>query len=518
VTSSPRPTAVPTVDAGECVTSEWEVVVEEFVARSPWGRFGRVFGGEASDVAVLSEEELLRGLADAEGLITQLAAAQGRLLLELRRRRSATQREAAPDRHVPGSCTRGCCDPDGWMGLEVAQALAVSERRVSTRLDTAQRLARFTRLRDVVEQGQVQAWTATKLAEHLDELSTLITRDRLRSVEAAMVVWLLDRPRTVGQMSARMRRLILTARADAGQDSPRRDARDRRVWVEAAGVDGLATLIAHLPPTDALAVRPVLSAVAHDPTSPTDTGTREQRRTDLLTTMITGAPATYGDPADTDLTPTGNPGGAGGVGVQVTVTIPADTLGGGPIPGEVPGWGPLPATTARDLAARATSCHALVYHPDTGQLLGLSTLLRSGLPGGPAAAAACTDPPGRTGGGTAGGEGVAVRWLDALPPSGGYAHPPVMERLVKARDVTCRAPGCTRAAAACDCDHVVPYPRGATSPANTCCLCRRHHRLKTHAPGWHTQTAGHAHLLGTTPTGHTLTTDPHDHRPDPPPF
>lgn len=490
----------------------------ELVARSPWGRFGRVFGGEESDVAAVSEEELLRRLADAEGLITQLAVAQGRLLLELRGRRLATQREAAPERHVPGSCTRGCCDPDGWLGLEVGQALAVSERQVSTRLDTAQRLARYTRVRDVAEQGRVQVWTATKLVEHLDELGALVTPDRLRSVEAAMVVWLVGRPRTVGQMSARMRRLILAARAAAGQDSPGPDARDRRVWVEAAGVDGLATLIAHLPPTDALAVRAVLSALAHDPTSPTDTRTREQRRTDLLTTMITGAPATYGDPADIDLAPAGGPGGAGGVGVQVTVTIPADTLSGGPIPGEVPGYGPLPATSARDLAARTTSCRALVYHPDTGRLLGLSTLLRSGLPGAPAAVAACTDPPGPPGGDTAGGEGVAVRWLDALPPGAGYAHPPVMQRLVKARDVTCRAPGCTQAAAACDCDHVVPYPRGATSPANTCCLCRRHHRLKTHAPDWHTRSDEHGHVLWTTPTGHTLATDPHDHRPDPPPF
>ena len=384
MTSIPRPATVPAVVAGECVASDLEVMVGEVVARSPWGRFGRVFGPDTDGEAVVSEEELLARLADAEGLITQLAAAQGRLLLELRERRLATQRqESGPEGHAPGSCTRGCCDPDGWMGLEVAQALAVSERQVSTRLDTAHRLSRHTRLRDVVEQGRVQVWTATKLAEHLDELAPLITPDRLRSVEASMVVWLLDRPRTVGQMSARMRRLILAARAAAGVDCPRRDARDRRVWVEPAGVDGLATLMARLPETDALTVRAVLTAVAHDPTSPTDTRTREQRRADLLTTMITGAPATYGDPADVDLTPTSSPGSSGnpgGVGVQVTVTIPADTLTGGPTPGEVPGYGPLPATTTRDLAAHATSCRALVYHPDTGHLLGLTTLLRAGCP------------------------------------------------------------------------------------------------------------------------------------------
>ncbi len=253
-------------------------------------------------------------------------------------------------------------------------------------------------------------------------------------------------------------------------------------------------------------MRAVLAALAYDPTSPTDTRTRQQRRADLLTTLIT---ATHGDPTDTDLTTTPTPGG---VAVQVNVTIPADTLTGGSTPAEVPGDGPLPADTARHLAGRATSCHGLIYHPDTGHLLGLSTLLRTGTDTGPA--------------GRATRDTVRMRWLDGLPPGTGYTHPPVMQRLVKARDLTCRAPGCTRAATACDCDHVVPYPHGPTSAENTCCLCRRHHRLKTHAPDWHTQIDKHGRLVWTTPTRRTLTTDPHDHRPDtatdtdadPPPF
>ena len=298
-----------------------------------------------------------------------------------------------------------------------------------------------------------------------------------------MVAWLLQQPRTVGQMSARMRRLILAARSDAGGDAPRRDARDRRVWVEAAGTDGLATLMARLPEPDALNVRAVLTALACDPTSPTDTRTREQRRADLLTTLVTGTPAAYGDPADTDLTVTTNPagpGGPGGVGVQVTVTIPADTLRGGPTPAEVPGYGPLPATTARHLTGRATSGRGLIYHPDTGHLLGLTTLLHTTTSPGPGTGSAS--------------DAVPVRWLDGLPPANGYTHPPVMQRLAEARDTVCRAPGCTRAAHRCDCDHVVPNPDGPTTADNTCCLCRRHHRLKTHAPHWHTHIDKHGQL------------------------
>lgn len=44
-----------------------------------------------------------------------------------------------------------------------------------------------------------------------------------------------------------------------------------------------------------------------------------------------------------------------------------------------------------------------------------------------------------------------------------------------------------------------------------------HHRLKTHAPGWHVTQHPDGTLTWRTPTGHTHTTSPHDHRPDQPP-
>ena len=60
-----------------------------------------------------------------------------------------------------------------------------------------------------------------------------------------------------------------------------------------------------------------------------------------------------------------------------------------------------------------------------------------------------------------------------------------MDRAVRARDVTCRFPGCRRAAdsAGTDLDHTIPYPTGPTSATNLAALCRRHHRLK-HTAGW----------------------------------
>ncbi|MEZ5097511.1 MAG: HNH endonuclease [Nocardioides sp.] len=66
----------------------------------------------------------------------------------------------------------------------------------------------------------------------------------------------------------------------------------------------------------------------------------------------------------------------------------------------------------------------------------------------------------------------------------------VPERLaerVRLRDGSCVFPWCTRPARprrGCDCDHVVPHARGGpTCPCNLAPLCRRHHRMKTHA-GW----------------------------------
>ena len=106
-----------------------------------------------------------------------------------------------------------------------------------------------------------------------------------------------------------------------------------------------------------------------------------------------------------------------------------------------------------------------------------------------------------------------MTWLRELPPSSGYQHSPALDTAIRLRDRHCRAPGCTRPAARCDCDHVVPYPRGETTLANGCCLCRRHHRLKTHAPGWGLAACPDGSIRWTTPTGRTVTTTPGDYSP-----
>ena len=99
--------------------------------------------------------------------------------------------------------------------------------------------------------------------------------------------------------------------------------------------------------------------------------------------------------------------------------------------------------------------------------------------------------------------------LDRPPAVDRYTPTPAQRRYVKARDRTCRHPGCRRPAAWTDADHVVARSAGGeTACENLCCLCRRHHRLKTHARGWRFTMTTDGVLSVTTPSGVTRTTRP----------
>ncbi|QNG37113.1 DUF222 domain-containing protein [Geodermatophilaceae bacterium NBWT11] len=109
--------------------------------------------------------------------------------------------------------------------------------------------------------------------------------------------------------------------------------------------------------------------------------------------------------------------------------------------------------------------------------------------------------------------------LDAPPPTDAYRPTAEQNRFIDARDRTCRHPGCQRPARFTDADHVIAFHDGGpTSCDNLCNLCRRHHRLKTHAPGWRYSMTPDGRLSVTTPSGVTRTSAPpgthHRLRPD----
>ena len=97
-----------------------------------------------------------------------------------------------------------------------------------------------------------------------------------------------------------------------------------------------------------------------------------------------------------------------------------------------------------------------------------------------------------------------------------YRIPAHLREAVKARDVTCRFPGCHARAEFFDCDHIVPHPAGATCSDNLAGLCRRHHRTKTFS-AWRVHrdpdTATHD-LIWTSPLGRTYRTTAHRYKQD----
>jgi hypothetical protein len=161
----------------------------------------------------------------------------------------------------------------------------------------------------------------------------------------------------------------------------------------------------------------------------------------------------------------------------VRVTIPATALLGlDDAPGELAGYGPVPADTARTIATDAT-WQRLLTDPVTGILTDYSTT---------------TYQPGKT-----------------------------LRTAIETRDGTCTFLwGCDTPATRCDLDHIVPFDHhhdpasqppgtpGQTRAHNLQPLCRKHHLLKTHA-GWDVvrdPTTGIT--TWTTPTGRTYTRQP----------
>jgi hypothetical protein len=80
-----------------------------------------------------------------------------------------------------------------------------------------------------------------------------------------------------------------------------------------------------------------------------------------------------------------------------------------------------------------------------------------------------------------------------------YKVPADIREQIILRDRTCVFPGCARPARRCDVDHIIEYDHeaeadgrpqpGPTTTSNLACLCRFHHRLKTHSAWRYTMTA-----------------------------
>ncbi|MCP2164241.1 HNH endonuclease signature motif containing protein [Goodfellowiella coeruleoviolacea] len=316
-----------------------------------------------------------------------------------------------------------------FAAAELALAARWTENHANTQLSLATDLAtRLPATLAALQAGQIDAYKARTLSE----LTLPLTTEQAREVEDKVLA--VAPNQNAATMRQYTRRAVHRVDPDGAEARHRQRVADRSVRLQSCD-DGMAELRAHLPAHLALAIIDKINAAACQARTPGDPRTADQRRADAFVDICLGE-ASYQ--------------------AQIQVTIAATTLLGlDDQPGELAGYGEIPASVAREIAAEGTWCR-LLTDPVSGALL---------------------DHGRRT-----------------------YRPPVALADHVRTRDKTCRFPGCLRAAAQCDLDHHVPYPDGPTSAENLTTLCRHHHRLK-HAAQWRSKRLDNGTVVWTSPTG-----------------
>jgi hypothetical protein len=257
---------------------------------------------------------------------------------------------------------------------------------------------------------------------------------------------------TPGQLAVRVRTDIAKSIPEEFEEITSRATSLRRVscYNEA---DGMSTVVAILPAADAQMVMNSIEAfiLRQEQLQCSDKDseairTIDQKRADALSTICSNFLSEISE----TVTPQRRP-----LTVNVTIDLPT-LLGLAENPGQLAGYGPIPAAVARELASDA-KWKRFITEPQTGNLLDF----------------------GRE----------------------SYEPPQHLKDFLIARDRTCRFPGCRRSALLSDLDHAESWESGgSTSSDNIGALCRRHHRLKTH-DGWRIQSFSDGSCTWTSPLG-----------------
>ncbi|MGG7450964.1 DUF222 domain-containing protein [Plantibacter auratus] len=344
----------------------------------------------------------------------------------------------------------------------LAMATRTPEQTVQRATNDAERLVNEApAVLESLEAGRISARHAQTIIDQLSDVPiagrAAFLAEVLPVAEQTTNANLRKRARTLRE---RLHPESITARA-------RRSEADRRVEFEPAA-DGMAWV--HLFTTAPIAQGLVerVEAAAAKSRAAGDTRTCAQLQADALAALaLTGV--TPEDVMSSPVLP--HP-----IEVQehikptVQITVPALTMAGvSDAPGMLDGYGPIDPETAARIAVNAPSFTRILVQPETGAVLSVGR--------------------------------------------GQYRVPADLQRAVRLRDGTCRAPGCGRRARACDLDHSVAWEDGGTTGVgNLACLCRHHHRMK-HLPGWNLEHAPGGVLDWTTPDGKQYRTEP-----DPAPF
>ncbi|UVO11803.1 HNH endonuclease [Mycobacterium sp. SVM_VP21] len=381
--------------------------------------------------------------------------------------------------------SRWVCDNWDGAAAELAAAEHISHGMASSQMYLASALRdRIPRVAALFLSGRIGARLASAIAWH----TTLITDP---GVLLLVDTDLADLATSLGPLSVAKAAAAIDAlieRHDPAAVRRTRDrARGRELVVDTNQTeDGTTAVWGRLFAVDAAALDQRLMQLAHS-VCDDDPRTLAQRRADALGALAAGAESLACACGSPDC-PAAGEADARSAGVVVYVVAESAALDAAPDPqlsGEFVGK-PEPAATR---PARP-QCPA-----PSGRIIG----------GGKV-------PPGLLAELIAGGAAVKPLSQPAdLAAEPGYRPSATLAAFIRARDMSCRFPGCDRPATVCDIDHAVPFPWGPTHPSNLRCLCRKHHLLKTFwtgRGGWCDRQLPDGSIDWRSPTGHVYTTRP----------
>jgi hypothetical protein len=342
---------------------------------------------------------------------------------------------------------------DTWaaVGAEVAAALRISLAKAGSYMNYGLAMLRLPAVAAVFAAGDIDMGVFQTIAYRTDLITDTDAQAKVDTELAQRVArW---PSMTRGRLATEIDRVIARHDRDAVRRARER-ALDRRVtlWDKGNGTAELAGLLAS---TDAAALDAKLDALAATVCAD-DPRTADQRRADAL--------------------------GALAVGLERL----ACRCGGAQCPA-----GARPANTAVVIHVVAEQSTIEGRSQTPAYLMGANTLISAELVAELAAEA-------------------RLRPLLDFTTSGAearYRPSRALAEFVRARDLTCRAPGCDRAAALCDIDHTIPWPAGPTHPGNLKCLCRQCHLLKTFW-GWRDRQLPDGTVIWQLPGGQTYITTP----------
>jgi hypothetical protein len=409
------------------------------------------------------------GIATLTGLIaidpqTLVPAARVDYLAALERQTSWLQ--AAMQRAIVAVAGIGATIVDGPFGgvdeaerEDVSSALRLSAGTAQMRIDVARTLVNhLPQTCSALATGEISPAHATVIAkETASAIRDGLSEFAIFSIEERAISH--AEFHTPSQVAQKVRTAIAKFAPEAFEEVVEK-ARDSRRVNCYNDIDGMSTVVAILPAEDAQTVMKAIEAFiissdrmdtkgshgAGERKGAKDSRSADMKRADALTAIAGFALASKSDDAALHRRP---------ITINVTIDLPT-LLGLSENPGQLAGYGAIPASVARALASDG-KWRRFITDPQTGVLLDYGRQMYE-------------------------------------PPQG------LIDFLI-ARDRTCRFPGCRRSAALSDLDHAQSWEDGgSTSLDNLGALCRRHHQLKTHG-GWQIESRSDGSCTWTSPLG-----------------